>query len=587
MKLSPVFRLLVLLFLIVATRLPAFAQTKPPDDRPRNASISGRVTVNGQPLANKTVQAREEQERSGRSGMLEFLGDASNSSRFHSAKTDGNGRYLLSGLPAGRYSLELKAPAFALAKDSPSRERQIALKEGEAITGIDFALAAGAVINGRVTDAEGHPVIDQRVEIRVSANQEEERNRHQERLSDLQESNTDDRGIYRIYGLPPGRYLVYVSGSNYRYSLMGNSGAKYTPTYHPGVTDEAQARVVEVGEGSEVANIDIRLGGAKNTYEVLGRVVDAENGQPVPQLSLISIGIQENRRTPGGSVGTATSDAKGNFRFAGLTSGKYYVTLSPANAFTGTQPPDHFLEDASFEVNDADLKDLEFRAKRGSTVTGRVVIETSPNQKKQFNPSQLALTSIVSPQSPLTPGSEEANIGLGAHNASMAKIMNDGSFRLSGLPAGKMMLRVGSLTGSGPKLIRIERDGVPIPEGIDIRAGENISGVKVVMALGTGVIRGQVNVTGGKLSEVVNIHITAERQGSSGPDSDEYSTADGNGRFVLDELLDGIYELSVTAVVDGSSPFSARQTVQIVNGAETTVNITLDLSRKKQQEERR
>jgi precorrin-6x reductase len=52
-------------------------------------------------------------------------------------------------------------------------------------------------------------------------------------------------------------------------------------------------------------------------------------------------------------------------------------------------------------------------------------------------------------------------------------------------------------------------------------------------------------------------------------------------------LLDGIYDLSVTAVVDGSSPFSARQTVQIVNGAETTVNITLDLSRKKQQEERR
>ncbi len=586
MRLSPVFRLLVPLFQIAAACLSAFAQTKPPDDRPRNASISGRVTVNGQPLANKTVTARELQERRSRAEFFGTLGDSTNNWRYHSVTSDANGRYLFADLTAGTYIVELNAPAHASAKDSYPREIGIDLKDGEAKTGIDFGLTRGAVINGRVTDADGHPVIDQRVEIRVSANQQDEQNRHQGRLSHLQESNTDDRGIYRIYGLPPGRYLLFVSGVNYRYSLLGNSGAKYTPTYYPGVTDEAQARAVEVGEGSEIAGIDIRLGGAKNTYEVLGRVVDAENGQPVPQLSLISIGIQENRRTPGGSVGTATSDAKGHFRFAGLTSGKYRVMLSPANAFTGTQPPDHFLEDVSFEVSDADLKDLEFQAKRGTTVTGRVVIETGPNQKKQFSPSQLVLTSIVSPQTPLNPGSEEANIGSGAHNVGLAKITSDGSFRLSGLPAGKMMLRVGSLTGGGPKLIRIERDGIQMPEEIEIRAGENVSGVKVVMALGTGVIRGQVSVAGGKLPEGY-IHVTAKRQGGSELDGDEDTLVDNKGRFVLNELLDGIYEVTVTAMVDGSSAFSGRQTVQIVNGAETAVNITLELIRRDQQEERR
>ena len=70
---------------------------------------------------------------------------------------------------------------------------------------------------------------------------------------------TDDRGIYRIFGLEPGRYIVGVGASSEdAVQPIGNRGL-YKRAYHPDAVDESNARIIEVTPGGEIKNVDIKL----------------------------------------------------------------------------------------------------------------------------------------------------------------------------------------------------------------------------------------------------------------------------------------------------------------------------------------
>src|SRR5262249_49656454 len=142
---------------------------------------------------------------------------------------------------------------------------------------IDFALVRGSVITGRLTSADGRPIIGARV-LASPADESVSRN-----TLYYQAGMTDDRGVYRIYGLPAGRYRVSADGSELgpNGESWRNSGKRFGRTYHPNVTDETRATVVEVKEGSEATGIDINLGEKRAMYEVTGRVIDVETGRPL------------------------------------------------------------------------------------------------------------------------------------------------------------------------------------------------------------------------------------------------------------------------------------------------------------------
>src|SRR5215211_4471875 len=102
MRLSPLIRAFTFLTLL-AVGSTVLAQSRQPDNRPRNCSISGRVTVGGNAVSNKIVIASELPERNSFSA-----GDISMSldgvlSPAYSARTDADGRYRIIGLPAGKY----------------------------------------------------------------------------------------------------------------------------------------------------------------------------------------------------------------------------------------------------------------------------------------------------------------------------------------------------------------------------------------------------------------------------------------------------------------------------------------------------
>ncbi len=300
----------LLFFVIVCAQSPSV----------RTASISGRVAVGGKPAGNARVTAVEVEPKVNGARTIQANGREVVDRLGYKTTTDADGSYLFTSLPAGRYKISAMTPAY-LPEDRDqldTGERQITLDEGEARKQVDFALIRGGVITGRVTDAESRPQIRVRVKLTLLLDNGQENEVWHER----QTFTTDDRGIYRVYGLRAGRYIVGAGSENI------SNGKKFELTYHPNTTDAAQARIIEVKEGGEVEGIDIKLRNAEKTYEVVGRLIDAETGKAVPEIRVFCHKVTGPEDNSGGStVSSALTDIQGNFRITGVRPGKYRAIL--------------------------------------------------------------------------------------------------------------------------------------------------------------------------------------------------------------------------------------------------------------------
>src|SRR5262244_2546131 len=80
----------------------AGAQTPQRDNRPRTASISGRVIIAGKPAVNALVMVAEVDPRS-RTSWPASSNNRSQQRAFIKVRTDGDGRYQVAGLTEGAY----------------------------------------------------------------------------------------------------------------------------------------------------------------------------------------------------------------------------------------------------------------------------------------------------------------------------------------------------------------------------------------------------------------------------------------------------------------------------------------------------
>jgi protocatechuate 3,4-dioxygenase beta subunit len=553
------------------------AQSPQIDTRPRTASIGGRVTVGGAPAANALVTV-EEVER----GAL--LGGGS---RQRKVRTDGDGRYRVAGLAEGYYMVYALSSAYVSAGASSTLEdsKSVTLDGGESRDDVDIALVRGGVITGRVIDDGGRPLIA--AYLRLASVDENGKPNGRFDLNGGPMMRTDDRGVYRIYGLPAGRYVI-SAGVEESYSP---SKRKYPETFHPSATDRGQAKIIEVREGAEVADVDIRLGAVRNTYEVTGRVIDAETGRPLPRAAVTCVEAPyKDKGTRHGNEGI--TDSEGMFRVGVLPSGRYelymWTRLRMADpVFASRANNEYYSEKTVFEISDSDVSGLEVRAIRGLTVSGVVALESASDPAVQANLRQMDVEAHIT-----------SNIGLDGQMSSVinSKIGDDGGFRFTGAPPGMMRFSLICAQGSAFYIKRVERDGAEIRNAIVIKRGEQINSVRIVVAHANGTIRGQVEVTGGNAPDdweflvwAIPIRITADNEAQPASDSGSSgATADRKGRFVIEGLAPGEYELTLKTTVregpfkwrsaPGTSPVSQRVTVS--NGAEAAVKFTLDLSHK-------
>jgi hypothetical protein len=538
----------VLSFGCAGLRSAVNSQTKAPK-KVAGANVAGRVTTHGKGAPGIVVSVR----------IQDYSPQPPPS---YKATTDQEGFYRITDVPPGNYQVAPLAPAYVSSERASLRERgkALLLAEGENVDGIDFSIERGGVITGRITDADGRPVVEERLSL-VPADLVVQPG---QRFGSIVPNSfqTDDRGVYRIYGIPEGRYKLSVGQGDENNDSFGPPGrVPYKRTYYPEADNPNDARVIEVTEGGEVSDVDIRVGRSLPGFAVSGTVVDGETRRPVAGLRF---GVR--RALNGGFAdvnSTVPSNSQGEFRIENVTPGKYAVQILP---MPGSEVR---AESVPFEIVDQDVSGIVVKTAVGLSISGVVVVDGKTDPSVLAKLTELRLRAFT------------RTVNAPAAFGQIAPINADGSFRLGGLSPGMAYLSLTSrdnqqLVNFG--ILRVERDGVAQPRGLELKAGEQVTGVKIVLKYGTGSIRGEVKFENGPLppGARVSVWITQSDDSTRGGSA---RGLDSRGRFLIEGVAAGTYELNVNAQIPQSHrpPTIVKQTVTVTDGAVTDVAVTLDL----------
>ena len=522
------------LLVIFGVAVLAQAQTAPLKEP--TSTVSGRITIKDKPAPGVAVGLR--------------LHDQSQPQPVvHRVTTDLNGEYRITNVPAGTYVMSVSAAAFVLS-DQTGIDKTLIIGKGETIENLDFTLLRGGVITGKVSDADGRPLIQQQVQL-ISENA---------RRNYFPHVQTDDRGIYRAFGIPPGSYKV-AAGSGDEDSFGARyHAAFYKRTYHPNTSDPAQAKVIEVSEGSEATNVDITLGRSMTTYTASGRIVD-EAGRPVPNVPYAVSHFVNANSTHSMSTGAA-SNARGEFKLEKLTPGSYAAMIR------AEEMSELRAEQVRFEIIDADVTGLVITVKKAGSISGVLVVEGADDKAMR---EQLKTTGVG-----VSVSGAVAERGGWGHYARLAE---DGSFRIGGLAPGTATFHISS--SSRFRIVRVERDGVVQPRGVEIREREHVTGIRLIANYANASIRGTIEIQNGTLPPNAHFSVWLAKLGEDPytNNSAHGTQVDARGQFVIDGLMPGNYELNAGIFVPNARGRTAhkKQEVVVTAGAVTNVTVTLDL----------
>jgi len=528
----------VIACVLVIVSAPSFVRSQTNPAKTSAASISGKVTIKGKGVPGFVVVANENSR-------------VWNRTRYRDT-TDETGAYHIN-LPPGNYQIMPLTLAYVL--ENQTMNTSVMLSEGESVEDFNFGLVRGGVITGKITDSDGKPLIEEPVSLMPfdanAGNMVFYRNAPQ----------TDDRGVYRAFGLTPGKYRVSVGQG--RSAFMGGPRRAFPQIFYPSVPDVSKATVVEIKEGEEASGIDIMVGRALTTFTVRGLIVD-EAGKPLPNATYGVMRITENNRE---SNSGPSSNARGEFKLDNVLPGKYFVYVVNEGTMTNL-----LGEAVSFEVTDHDVNDVVVKTSKGSTVSGVVVLEGAEEKPGANRFTDLFIHAWVE--------NRESEF----MNTSSIGLKPDGSFQIGGLRSGLTQFNIFQMSRTGGKpltIVRIERDGVVQPRGLSLKDGEVVTALRVVVRYLTGAVRGQVKFEGsdtlppGRFS--VGVNPVDEGRGVSQRFAYNSPEVDSRGRFLLEGLAAGTYEVTVSFFVPGryDTNQTSRQQVVVTDNTVSEVTITL------------
>jgi hypothetical protein len=513
---------------------------------PATASVTGQIKIGETPARGVSVALLSADRRA--------TPEAQTSAQTR-ATTDADGRYKFANLPAGNFRVTVLSPGYIVFGNSElvRNGQRLTLKDGEAVERIDFTLTRGGVITGKVTSNTNRPIIGEPITLTTLDDSGQQAPFNAPEGVSLR---TDDRGVYRAYGLPPGKYLVSAGRGNAQGGPPGlTANRTYQRTFHPEATEEANATPITVEAGKEVTEVDIRMASI-DTFAAAGRVIEAETGKPIAGVLIAHStarggggrgGQAPMPQMPGGTDGMSGNE--GEFRIEGLARGKYsvYVAQDQQNPLTS----EYYSEPATFEIATTDVTGLEIRLQRGASINGIIVLDGATD------PNILANVRI----SAFSRGGAGGG-GVGGRGGNAVPVAPNGLFRVAGLAPGRVSLNVNEANNPGPfsglQVLRIEKDGAELQADLEVTQGEQVSGVRIHVAYGTSVIRGVVKTEGGALTQGLRLMVMARRTDGAGSGGGRGggggmmpAQVDAQGQFQIERLVPGTYEVTAQAMNGG------------------------------------
>ena len=181
------------------------------------------------------------------------------------AVSDQSGRFSFVNLPPGRYRLIAARQGYERLSYGAGKSTQpgqiVTLVAGEAKQGLDFALPPLSAIAGTVLDEDGDPMMRANVSLLRTFYP-----RGKPQLTSVRNAMTNDRGEYRLFDVPPGRYFLTAAQDMPRLAAVMRAAAgqppqqeRYGLEYYPNALDPSSASPVILQPGKELHGYDFRL----------------------------------------------------------------------------------------------------------------------------------------------------------------------------------------------------------------------------------------------------------------------------------------------------------------------------------------
>ena len=371
-------------------------------------------------------------------------------------RTDDRGEFRAGGLVAGRYEvytergLEMTgvldnlppggAPAAMAERVRQGREAAsnivtVTPAAGEhadvtlthAAPSIEFPFSEGGVVSGALIDEFSEPVEGARVSLLATGTSG---------ISHMTGSAiADDLGRFRLYQIPPERYLLVVTEADTSAPLagvyiqgLGDADARRLPVYYPGTSNPAEAVLLTIERGRELASMDMVVRMTQGV-RVFGTVT------PIPGTTQGPVGLRPS--VPGTVVALGTRSgavrADGSFELTNLPPGDYAVHALASPAAGSGPPTDFRFASMRITVGSDDVGPLVLTPAPTSSIKGRITLE---GEREGVTPYVFQLAVLpVDPTDAPEPYQPGGSLRLRGNTLTRGGIEpdSDWAFRISGL----------------------------------------------------------------------------------------------------------------------------------------------------------
>jgi hypothetical protein len=453
---------------------------------------------------------------------------------------DESGRFQLDKLSPGVYYVNAYSPGYVLTGSQP---QQRYYRPGDDIT---FRLKKGGVITGTVTDASGEPVVG--VQVRLIRVRKVE-SRYLGSVEGYGGTQTDDRGVYRIYGVPTGSYLVLATPL---FKSPSSEIDVIAPTYHPSSTRDTAAEV-NVETGQEVSNIDIRYRNERG-YSISGILTGLIAQATGPGRISIQL-VQSNTNTIESSLFLFGGNNQ-TFELHGIPDGEYELLARSMGANEDTaSPPVRIL------VKGADVTGVEVKLALLGSLAGRVILERAP-QRDQLSDCKDNRTTSVS-ESLINTLSDLAKkekrpllfsppfVAPDEKGEFKIKAIFQGRYRFHvSLPVESWYVRSITRPAMGGQTISIS------PTGIIIKQSEKVADITITVSEGGASLRGKVvnSIEEASLPSRLRLHlIPAEREAAEDILRYSETVMRNDATFVMTNIAPGKYWIVARPITEDES----------------------------------
>jgi hypothetical protein len=473
--------------------------------------------------------------------------------------TDDKGHFAFTSLPTGRYSLSASKPGYVTttygAKKAGRPGTPIQLADGQKFDRATILMPRGSVLTGTVVDEANEPTPGTQVRAYRYVMRTGEKSLQQDGSA-----STDDRGVYRVYGLQPGDYLVSATPRSVNLSDV----RQFVMAQVDQLLQQAQALNATDPQGGGAPGGGGR-GGTQAPANVGARAGGGGRGQAlIDQASQLQQQLAQQEKEP--TVGYAPV---------------YY----PGTTNSGAAVP--IALNVGEERGGVDLQLLQVPT---AIVAGSLM---SPDGHVPQG-TQIMLRPVVTPGSPTVPGlSDQAgrvladgtfsfsNVAPGQYTVSARATIRDTDPTLAiqpNAPNGRGRGAFGGPGGRGPGVI-----SSVLWASADVTVnGQNITGLALALAAGMSV-SGRLEFRGASLpppTDLTRVRVTLTsqdpqtQQGLGGGMG--LATVDASGNFTIAGVPPGRYVLRANAPAGGGPGSTSPTAPATTTGSWSLKSSTVD-----------